>query len=91
VNQNRTHADLRHAFNLVPEAPPALVQLPATTWGGQYPVTGYPTIVNMLALGDLAEGVYRRVVAANRRGALVTRLPDDEFTARYFMLVGIPV
>jgi len=45
----------------------------------------------MLALGDLAEEVYRRVVAANRRRALVTRLVDHEFTARYFMLVGTPV
>ena len=79
---------LTHRFRLIANATSPLIELPATPWNGD--LTGASlrrsqTIVNIRALGDLAESIVETVQARQRAGLLEIELPSgiNELFARF--------
>ncbi len=81
-------AGLTHRFRLVANATSPLIELPATPWNGDLTVASLrrsQTIVNVRALGDLAESIVETVQARQRAGLLEIELPSgiNELFARF--------
>lgn len=76
----------QHAFRLIACGDRPVVMRPATPWSGDLGyVRGKETLVDLVALGELAEGVVRRLGELHRAGSLEIALPGGvpELFARY--------
>jgi hypothetical protein len=83
-------AGLTHSFQLTASATAPLIEFPKMPWTGDLRIAGLPTnqtIVNVRALGNLAESVVATVQETNRAGLLEIELPDgiNELSARFTM------
>lgn len=81
-------AGLTHRFQLTADAKSPLIGLPPTPWNGDLTVASLrrsQTVVNLRALGDLAESIVANVQARQRAGLLDIELPSgiNELFARF--------
>jgi hypothetical protein len=80
-NGHSDNPSRRHALNfLIGEDPPLVVRFPTRPWSGTYDLNNPPsedeiTVVNIRKVGDLAEGIVRRLQELNRVGGLELRPP----------------
>lgn len=88
-----THRDprLQHAFRLSATGARPVVKRPAAPWNGDLGrVRGNETLVDLVAFGDLAEAVVRRLAEVHEAGQLRVALQGGvpELFARYAFHVG---
>lgn len=97
-NANTNNPSRQHAFNFdADEHKPLIVQFPTKPWSGTYDLGNLPTedettVVNLRKVGDLAEGIVRRIEGLNKSGGVEIRPPltIDEFRLRYGLVFRDP-
>ena len=86
-NRNAAHQSLQHTFTVDNHPTNNVVVLPATPWDGQMAnrTAHNNTYINLKALGDLVEDIYKSLITLESSGTLTLDLPggNSELLDRY--------
>jgi hypothetical protein len=84
-NANSKHPNRQHAFNFTADAHTPLVVLPQRPWSGSYSAIHHQeiTVINLRALGDLAEEVVANLRQLHEQQSLGITMGIAEFMIRY--------